>query len=134
MDCMPKNPATRRYTRRFFATMAAYVVIILLVVWLIKHFHPTGPLLYILAVLPSVPILGVILVVGLYLVEEKDEFQRNVLIQSMLWSIAFTLATTTVWGFLQDFAGTIGFQPYLAFPLFWFFVGVATPFLKRRYR
>lgn len=134
MDCMPNNPATRRYTRRFFSTMGAYVIVILSVVWYLKHAHPTGPLLYLLAVLPAVPILGVILVVGLYLVEEKDEFQRTVLIQSMLWSIAFTLATTTVWGFLELFAGTVAFQPYLAFPLFWFFVGVATPFLKRRYR
>jgi hypothetical protein len=134
MDCMPKNPAARRYTQRFFTTISAYVVVLLSVVWCIKHLRPTGPVLYLLAVLPAVPILGVILVVGLYLVEEKDEFQRNVLIQSMLWSIALKLATTTVWGFLQMFAGTIAFQPYLAFPLFWFFAGVATPFLKRRYR
>ena len=134
MQCMPNNSAARRYTRRFSASMSAYVAIIVSVAFYLKHAHPTGPLLYLLALMPALPILCVILVVGLYLVEEKDEFQRNVLIQSMLWSIGLTLAITTVWGFLQLFAGTVAFEPYLAFPLFWFFVGVTTPFLKRRYR
>ena len=37
--------------------------------------------------LPAIPIIGIIAVVGLYLAEEKDEFQRNLLIQSMLWGL-----------------------------------------------
>jgi hypothetical protein len=134
MECMVRNPASRRYNRRLFVTMGAYVAVLFTVVWYLKHAHPTGFLLYFLAVLPALPILAVILVVGLYLMEEKDEFQRTVLIQSMLWSIALTLSTTTIWGFLEMFAQTFPFQPYLTFPLFWFYVGVTTPFLKRRYR
>ncbi len=134
MNCLPKNAAARRYNYRSIAAWIAYVPILLTVVWYLKHHHPHGSLLYTLAVLPAVPLLAIIFVVGLYLVEEKDEFERNVLMQSMLCAIGLTLATTTVWGFLEDFAGTMGFQPYLAFPLFWFFVGVTTPFLRRRYR
>jgi hypothetical protein len=134
MNCLPATPAARRYTIRFFTAMAAYVIALFSVAWYVPRFHPTGALVYSLAVMPAIPILAVIVVVGLYLAEEKDEFQRTVLVQSMLWSIGLTLATTTVWGFLEAFANVIHFQPYLAFPLFWFFVGVSTPFLKMRYR
>lgn len=134
MTCLPNNPAARRYTRRFFASMAFYVVALVFAVWYFKHFHPAGVMAYTLAVLPAIPLIAVIAIVGLYLAEEQDEFQRTVLIQSMLWSIGATLATTTVWGFLESFLDVLHFQPYLAFPLFWFFVGVVTPILKRSYR
>jgi len=73
-------------------------------------------------------------VVGLYLAEEKDEFQRTVLIQSMLWGMGATLAVTSVWGFLENFVQVAHFDLYLVFPLFCFFVGVFTPLVKARYR
>ena len=134
MSCLPASPAARRYNVRFFIAMGIYVIATFCVARYIHSIHPGGALVYILAVLPAVPILAVIVIIGMYLAEEKDKFQRTVLIQSMLWSIGLTLATTTVWGFLEIFAGIVHFQPYLAFPLFWFFVGVVSPFLKRRYR
>lgn len=134
MTCFPTSAAGRRYTSRFFPVMAMYVITLFFAAWYIPRFHPSGPLVYAIAVLPAIPIIGIIAVVGLYLAEEKDEFQRTVLVQSMLWSMGLTLATTTVWGFLENFANTVHFQPYLAFPLFWFFVGVVTPFVKSRYR
>lgn len=134
MNCLPTTPASRRYTQRFIPVMAAYVITLFFAAWYIPRFHPTGGLVYVIAVLPAIPIIGVIAVIGLYLAEEKDEFQRSVLIQSMLWGMGLTLATTTVWGFLENFAKTVGFQPYLTFPLFCFFFGVITPFIKRRYR
>jgi hypothetical protein len=87
-----------------------------------------------LAVLPALPLIASIVVWGLYLLEEQDEFQRNVLIQSMLWGIALTLGVLTAWGFLELFVPVPHFQLYLAYPLFAFFVGVSTPLLKRRYR
>lgn len=134
MNCMPNNPATRRYVRRFAPTMSLYVVFILLAAWVFKHHHLIGPAAYLLALLPALPIIGIIVIVGLYLAEEKDEFQRNLLIQSMIWSIGATLAITTVWGFLETFAGTPHIDLYFVFPLFWFFVGVSTALLKLRYR
>ena len=41
---------------------------------------------------------------GRFLAAEKDEFQRNVLIQCLLGGIGGTLTTTTIWGYLEDFA------------------------------
>ena len=134
MGCLQKNPATRRYLYRFVPTMTAYVVFLLFATWAINRFHPTGWLLYGLAVLPAVPIIGIIVVVGLYLAEQKDEFQRNLAIQSMLWGLGAIMALTSVWGFLQMFTHIYPFQAFMTFPLFWCFVGIAAGALQKRYR
>ena len=134
MNCLPKNTATRRYTVRALCAMSLYVAFLSTAVWLFKHHPPTGAPAYILALLPALPIVAMIIIVGVYLAEEQDEFQRNVLIQSMLWSIGITLAITTVWGFLENFGNTPHLQPFLIFPMFWFIVGVSTPILKVQYR
>jgi hypothetical protein len=77
---------------------------------------------------------GVLVIVGLYLADEKDEFERALIVQSMIWSIGGVLATTTVWGFVEMFVKVPHFALYLIFPLFWFFVGVSGCVLRVRYR
>jgi hypothetical protein len=134
MNCLQQNSATRRYLYRFVTTMAAYAMMLLFVDWTIHRYHPTGALLDGLAVLPAIPIIGIIVVAGLYLAEEKDEFQRNLLIQSMLWGLGGILSLTSVWGFLQLYAHIHPFQPFMTFPLFWCFQGIATAALRWRYR
>jgi len=114
--------------------MLLYTAFLFLSVWEFKHGHPTGAVAYLLAILPSIPIIGGLVVVGIYLAEEKDEFQRTILVQSMLWGIGGTLAVTSVWGFLENFVKVVHFDLYLVFPLFWFFVGIFTAVLKARYR
>ncbi len=134
LPCKPNTAASRRYTRRFIPTMAAYVVLILVITYFFKHHHPTGLLAYCLAVLPALPLIATIFITGLYLTEEQDEFQRTILIQSMLWGIGATLAVTTVWGFLEHLANVPALDITLIYPAFWFFVGVANPIISRRYR
>jgi hypothetical protein len=134
MLCTPPTPAVRRYNVRFIASMLVYAALILLTVWTFKHRPPTGVLAWLLAILPSLPIVGGLVAAGLYLVEEKDEIQRTIFVESMLWSIGATLTVTTVWGFLENFLHVPHFDLYLVFPLFWFVVGVSTPLLKARYR
>lgn len=134
MSCMPKDAATRKYNQRFVPTMALYAVFLCISIWIFRHHYPVGPLAYALAVLPALPILGSIVITGLYLVEQQDEFQRNLIIQSMLWGIGLTMAVLTVWGFLELLIDIPHFQAYLAYPMFWFFVGITTPIVSRRYR
>jgi hypothetical protein len=129
-----ERPAVKKYLYRFAPMMGLYVIFLFIAVWVFSRHHPTGLLAYALAVLPSLPIVGAIVVIGLYLGEEKDEFQRTVLIQSMLWAIGTTLSVTTVWGFLEDFVHVRHLDLFLLFPLFWFLVGAITPILKARYK
>src|SRR5690242_17582343 len=101
----PRNPAQKRYIKRFLATMAVYVATVLAASYGFAHFHIIGLAAYALAIAPGLPILGVIAVIGLYLAEEKDEFERSVLVESMLWGIGFTLALCSIWGLLETYVG-----------------------------
>jgi hypothetical protein len=130
----PRTPAQKRYLRRFLPTMAAYVAAVFAVSFGFKLLHPTGVLAYALAVIPGIPILGVIAVIGLYLAEEKDEFQRSVLVESMLRGIGFTVALCTVWGLLEIYVGVPRLWVFMVGPIFCGAYGLATPLIRLRYR
>lgn len=130
----PRNLAVRRYTNRFLIAMGFYCAFLVTAVWAFKHSHPAGPLAYLLAVLPSIPIVATIVIVGVYLAEEKDEFVRNLFIQAAVWGIGATLTVTSVWGFLELFVPVTHLDLYLVFPMFWFFVGISSGLLRLRYR
>jgi len=134
MDCLANTAATRQYLRRFAIAMAAYIVLTMAVSFCFRHFYPTGPLTYLLAILPALAIIAQIVVVGLYLAGETDEFQRNLFIQSVLWGLGGLLSLTSIWGMLESFTPIPHFQPIWTFPVFWCFVGLSSPFLIRRYR
>ena len=114
------TPAKPRYLIRFLSTMGVYIIVTLAVVGYTVRSHPIGPIVYFLAVLPAIPIVASIVVVGLYLAEEKDEFQRALFEQSLLWGIGGTLATTSTWGCLEMFAHAHLSWHYVP-PLFWVF-------------
>lgn len=130
----PTSPAMRRYLGRFTPVMVLYVVVLSATLWAINTLAPKGPLLWALAVAPALPLVACIVVMGLYLVEEKDELPRAVTVESMLWGIGATLTLTTVWGFLENADVLPHFQTYLAFPLFCGAQGLAQLFVARRYR
>jgi hypothetical protein len=134
MGCITNNPAARRYYRRLIVTLLLYAASLVVSIGVFIHFRPTGPLAYALAILPAIPVIGILAVFGLYLAEEKDEFQRFIGVQAMLWGIGGTLAVTTVWGFLENFVHVPHLQLILVFPIFWFFFGVSLPVLLARYK
>jgi xanthosine utilization system XapX-like protein len=128
------TPAGRRYIARFIPAMLAYVGVLCGTLWAIRTFEPTGPLLWVLAIAPAVPVIAVIAIMGLYLMEETDEFIRAVLVQSMLWGVGITLSACTAWGFLEN-ADVVPHIPlYLVFPMFCGSFGLAQPFVRRRYQ
>jgi hypothetical protein len=128
------SPAVRRYLRRFIPAMTGYVVVLFASLHIIRAYDPQGPLLWLLGVAPAIPVIAVIAVMGLYLMEETDEFQRAILIQSMLWGIGITLALSTAWGFLENVGALPHFPLYLIFAVFCGAFGLAQPFVKRRYQ
>lgn len=128
------TPAARRYLRRFFPAMTGYVVVLFASLAIIRAYHPEGPLLWLLGVAPAIPLIGVIVAMALYLMEETDEFLRTVLVQSLLWGIGATMAFCTAWGFLENVGVVPRFPLYLIFPVFCGAFGLAQPFVKRRYQ
>jgi hypothetical protein len=96
--------------------------------------HPRGAFSYLLAVLPSLPIMGALVYTGVYLAEEKDEFQRNLLVQSLLGGTGGILALVTAWGYMEDFAHIPHLDLIWVYPLFWLFAVISYMFVKARYR
>ncbi|MGD0858733.1 MAG: hypothetical protein ABR912_05400 [Terracidiphilus sp.] len=134
MNCSTNNPAARRYMGRFSVTMLLYVVFLVLAVWTFVHCHPTGPLAWLLAVLPALAIIGQIAAFGMYLREEKDEFQVALGVQSMLWGIGGTLAVTVTWGFLENFLQLRHLDLIWIYPIFCALSGIAYGLLQLRYK
>ena len=115
---MKSNTAAgRRYLKRFIPTMTAYVVALFGATWAMRHYDPQGAALVVLSILPALPIIGVIAVMGLYLVEERDEYIRARLVTAMLGGLALMLSITSAWGFMEE-AGVLPHLPaYFAFIL-----------------
>ena len=100
---MARSPATRRYNVRVLVLSLVYALALLGAVYGFKHHLLAGPLAWIVAVLPALAIVGVFGSIGLYLVEEKDEYLRVMMVRQTLWASGFALSIATVWGFLESF-------------------------------
>ena len=110
------SAAQRAYMRRFFPLMGLYVVILFGAIWLDKAVAPAGPLAVLLAILPALPLIGVVWAIGRLIVEETDEYQRSLTVRQVVVATGFMLAVTSVWGFLETF----GQVPHL--PMYWAFI------------
>ena len=134
MQCYPATKARRRYLYRLAPTMAAYLVFLFITRWVFHNLHPTGLVVYLLAVLPALPLVGTLAIVGLYVAEESDEFERSIIVQSMLWGLGGALSLSTIWGFLEDFANAPHVSTFYVYLFFWIFMGLSQPFIRMRYR
>lgn len=112
------NPAFSRYMRRFLVLLLLYVVVVWVVAFWFNQGGPRGWLRYIVAVLPALPIIGVIAAQGAFLVEQQDEYLRMLMVRQSLIAIGFTLVVTTIWGFLETFALVSHMPAYAVFILF----------------
>jgi len=128
------NPAQGRYMVRMAVAAGLCVLFSALAALAFKFGHLTGPLAWAVATLPALPIVGALVGTGAYLREETDEFQRNLLVQSLLFGIGGTLAATTIWGYLEDFVGAPHLRLIWIYPMFWAFAVASMPLVLRRYR
>ena len=97
------SPAIRRYLKRLAVLMTAYMGFIFLAGYLFRHNPPQGVLAYGLAVLPALPIIGVVWTAMRLLVEETDEYMRMLFVRQNLFATGFCLTVMTVWEFLQNY-------------------------------
>jgi hypothetical protein len=128
------NPAVKRYNWRIVYVMVLYMIFIALATYEIRNAHLTGWLAYLLAALPAIPAISVFVIAGIYLSEEKDEFLRDVFIQSMLWASGITLSFATFWGLLEIYTLFPHFDLFLLFPLYWGATGIASALIRLRYK
>ena len=134
MECKTNNPAARHFTYRFLGAMLLYAVLSILATIGLLLWHPNLVLTLLLATLPALPIIGAVVTTARYMREEKDEFQRDVLVQALLGGVGATLVATTVWGFLENYAHFRHLDILMLWPLYCVLVGISYGVVKARYR
>ncbi len=134
MWCMPSNPVQRRFVVEMWCVAGLCILFALIAAFGFRYGHLSGPLAYPVAILPALPIIWALVSTGTYLNNETDEFQRNLLVQSLLGGIGVTLAATTVWGYLEGFVHASHLDPIWVYPIFWFSTALSYPLVRMRYR
>ena len=123
--CGP-SAANRAYLRRFFPMIGLYVVCLFAAVWLHDRLAVTGPPAVLLAILPALPLIGVIWALGRLVVEETDEYLRAQTVRQFMVATGFMLCVTSIWGFLDQFDQVPHMPMYWAFIIWCVGLGVGT--------
>src|SRR3954465_9665629 len=100
---MIRTAAWKRYNWRVLWLSILYMAFLLGAVYGFKHQLVPSALEYPVAILPALPIIGVFVAIGRYLVEEQDEYVRMLMVRQTLWASGLALSVATVWGFLESF-------------------------------
>ena len=119
MDCRIKSKAQKTYQKRVAWTMAVYVLLVCATTILVRRVGVSGWLLYLIAVIPCLPVLRLLHVVVLYLREEKDEFQRLLVVNAILAGATVTLMVSAFSDFLRSYTTKGLLPPFTIFVLFW---------------
>jgi hypothetical protein len=118
MFCKDQSAAKKRYERDVMRFMALYVVVILCAAWFVKHDGGEKFFLYFWSIVPAIPVLAVMVRMGRYLQEEKDEYLRLLVMQAILVGTAALLGSLVVSDFLRSFANTGALPPFVSFIIF----------------
>ena len=117
---MGRTAAGKRYNWRVIWLSLLYGACLILAVYAFKNRMITGWLAYVVAALPALPIIGIFAAIGRYLVEEKDEYVRMLMVRQTLWASGLTLSIATIWGFLDNFK-LVGHVDGYWVAIIWFF-------------
>lgn len=113
------SAAARTYLSRFVPLTIAYAVLVFAAPYAIWAWTAQGPLLWLIAALPAVPIIGMFWCIGRYIVELRDEYLRLLEIRKALVATAVTLSVASIWGFLEIYADATHL-PTFFIPVIWF--------------
>ena len=124
----------RRYLREFLPPMAAYVLLVLLSMWLLKRVD-AAPLRTLVALMPLPPIAFALRAIMRY-IRDTDELQRRIELEAVAFSSAFVSFAYLTGGFLQA-ARVIDIPAVVAmlwvFPLTCLAYGMVKIVVSRRY-
>lgn len=109
---MARQRAYKRYNRTVIVLSLVYVALLFAAETVIRRGHLAGPLAYVVAVLPALPIIGIFAAIGRYLVEETDEYIRFLTVRQTLIACGLALSFATAWGFLESFGLAPHFDAY----------------------
>lgn len=127
-----KSPAIKRYNKRFVTLSFLYVAALMFSVVLVNSYEPHQLILWPLAILPTLPVIGMVWVMARLMLEEDDEYQRMKMTNSALIGTAVVLIVSTCWGFLETFGLVPHIWTWVIFPIWSTSFGVAQLFGQDR--
>lgn len=100
---MPANPAQRRYNRSVLLAALGYTVSLFGgEAYLHAHRGAHSAAAYAAALVPAFCVCVFFVAIGRYLVEERDEYVRMLMVRQSLIASGFALTLATIWGFLES--------------------------------
>ena len=97
------TPAARAHTRRVLWLLLVYALILPPLVWLRATRHISDAIIVGMAILASLPVLGIFASWGRYLSDERDEYWQALALRRVAVATNATMGAAVVWGFLQAF-------------------------------
>lgn len=101
------NKNLSRFQRRSLQLFSASIIFTAFLTmmtrtWFNDH-HPTGPIAWLLALIPSIPFIATIIIAMRYLARETDEYIRTQVLLALLQGSLITLVCTVIYSLLQNF-------------------------------
>lgn len=97
------TPAQRAHTRRILWLLVAYAIILPPLVWVRANTAVAGVIPALMAIVASIPVLGIFASWGRYLSDERDEYHQTLALRRIAVATNATMGAAVVWGFLQGF-------------------------------
>lgn len=126
------SPVMVRYNRRFLAACFGYVLGLGIAISLWNTYTLTGPVVFAIALLPTIPTFAMIWAMGRYLVEETDEYLRYRTVRAAIMSLGLVLAIGIFWGFLEMFELVPHIWAWWVLPVWACGLGLAQLWMKVR--
>ena len=97
------SEAMEVYNRRVLIGAFGYVLGLGIAITLWNEYTLSRPIVFLVALLPTLPTFAIIWAMGRYLAEEHDEYLRHRTIMAALAALGIVLALGIFWGFLEMF-------------------------------
>lgn len=126
-----QSPATMRYTKGIAVTSLAYILGLGIAITIHRNYEIDTALTFLLALMPVVPIFGMIWVMARYLREETDEYLRHRAVMAALGGLAAVLGIGSFWGFLETFELVPHAEGWWSVPIWALGMGLTMAWLRR---
>lgn len=102
--CRKQLSAYQRRSLRTIETMMGIVIALDILLQAILEKHNLAiPWRYGMAMLSIAPVIATILLVARYLRGEKDEYMRNLVVESILWGLSAVLVTDSFFSYIRPY-------------------------------
>jgi hypothetical protein len=95
------SPYQRRSVRTIEIMMGICIAISILLQAILERHHPSVGTRYGMAVLSIAPIVMTIILIARYLRGEKDEYLRNLVVESMLWGLGIVMVADSFFSYVD---------------------------------